>query len=136
MKKTLEEMRKEAIKRMKLLKVPQNALEIFQEGKIPVTCFNAELNSEMSSIQKKVMEKFMEQNSQQALLPFYICESWHGCDMISILYVDSDSETWRLERSEAKEGVHSIFAYAVQEGIGEFGDGFFSIEGGVLWRVS
>lgn len=138
---TQTEMRAEAVKRMTLLHAPKKAIEAFNAGKIPVTVFSAETQFELDPIHEKVLESFYAHiKDKDSVIPFYITESWHGCDMVSILYVGNNKSDWGLEEKDAKNGISSIFAYSISGkfgvGEGEFGSGFFSIEDGVLWRVS
>ncbi len=137
MKTTIEDMRSEAVKRMKLLKVPQTAIDVFSSGKIPVTVFSAELQSVLDPIHKKVLKCFYEEfEEKDSVIPYYITESWHYTDIVSILYVDANKENWIIENEDiAKNGIASIYSYCISEDFGELGSGIFSIEDGVLWRV-
>ena len=131
---TIDEMKEEAMKRLELLQVKKYILDEYPKAfeEIPVTYFNAEVG-EMRDIHRKVMKKFRENISDG--LPFYITESWHAWDVISVLYVSPDKKRWDLERDLIQEGYHSIFTYILQTGDVEIGDGVFSIEDGILWRV-
>ncbi|MBO5896609.1 MAG: hypothetical protein J6Q83_04855 [Clostridia bacterium] len=132
----LGEMREEARRRLEVLNVPSKAIEIFEKGNIPVTVFSSEIESELSSLHKKVLDRFNKDITGEKL-PFYITESWHGCDIISVLYIGEYMDEWEFEREEAEEGYHLIYAYNVDNpDESEVGSGVFSIEDGVLWRVS
>jgi len=133
MKVTIEEMREEAVARMKLLKVPEEAIQMFLEGHIPVTTFSAEVKTKLEDVHQKVLGEYNKLYKNG--VAFYICESWHGCDVISVLYIAEDNELWKYEREDALNGIHSIYAHNLTDDFGEFGSGVFSIEGGVLWRV-
>lgn len=133
---TMEEMRAESVKRMTLLHAPKQAIDAFNAGKIPVTVFSAETQFELDPIHEKVLESFYAHvKDKDSVVPFYITESWHGCDIVSVLYVKNNKSDWEFDEEDAKNGLSSIYAYNISENSGEFGSGFFSIEDGLLWRV-
>ena len=131
---TKEEMKDEIILRMQLLNVSKKEIDMFENGYIPITTFNGETQNELESIHKKTLKLFEEKNVY-GLTAFYITESWHFADMISILYVSPEKDDWEWERKEATKGIHSIFAYNVDADYYEFGSGIFTIEDDVLWRA-
>lgn len=134
--KMLKEMREEAKIRLEKLGVPEEAKKIFEKGGIPVTLFSANHGIGLTPLHKKVLEEF-EKNVPGPKLPFYITESWHGSDIVSVLYIGKYKEEWEYEREDAKKGYHLIYAYNVNNpDESEIGSGVFSIEDGVLWRVS
>ena len=134
-KELLKQMREEARKRLDILKAPEEAKQIFENGNIPITVFSGSIEKELTPLHKKVLEKFNEEVSGENI-PFYITESWHGCDIVSVLFVTDLSEEWEFEREEAEDGYHLIYSYNVDNPeTSEIGSGFFSIEDGLLWRV-
>lgn len=132
---TTEEMKQEAVSRLQLMNVPEEHIQIFKAGKIPITYFNGKVGCELQDIHRQALAE-LERIDKHAL-PFYITESWHGVGIVSVLYVDEEKENWKAEEEEAKaEGYHSIFAYcADQKELSEIGSGIFSIEDQVLWRI-
>lgn len=136
MKATEIEMKQEALLRMKLLQIPEEHVQIFTEGKIPVTLFTAEVSDELEPIHQKALKKFIHSECGTGL-PFYITESWHGTDIVSILFVSDNKTEWMNEREQAQElDEHKVYAYCIcDEDCSEVGVAEFSIEDNVLWRV-
>lgn len=136
MKATEIEMKQEVLLRMKLLQIPEEHVQIFSEGKIPVTLFTAEVSDELEPIHQKALKKFIDSEYGTGV-PFYITESWHGTDIVSILFVSENKEEWMSEREQAKElNRHKVYAYCICDaGYSEVGVAEFSIEDNVLWRV-
>ncbi len=132
---SIDEMREEALLRLELLKLPEKLLkQLRSEFKLKVTYFSGEVG-DVEKIHEKAL-CMLRERVRGEVFPFYITESWHGMDIISVLYVRDDKERWDEERYLAREGCHSIFGYNLNcVEVSEFGDGFFSIEDGVLWRV-
>lgn len=132
---TVREMRDEALLRLKLLRLPENLLqEINNPFNLKVTYFSGEMG-DIEEIHKKALLMFREKLGRKAF-PFYITESLHGMDVISILYVRNRKNGWEQEREMAEMGYYAIFGYNPEcEELSELGDGAFSIEGGLLWRV-
>ena len=136
MKATEREMNEETLLRMKLLQIPEMHIQFFAERKIPVTLFSAEVCNDLESIHQRALEKFVYSECG-AGVPFYITESWHGTDIVSILFVSENKEEWMSERKQAKElNRHKVYAYCIcDEEYSEVGTAEFSIEDSVLWRV-
>lgn len=134
----MQEMIREALKRMELLGVSEEHQEIFKAGKIPVTLFSGEVTDSLDDIHLKALEAF-KQASNNVFLPFYITESWHGMNIISVLYVSPHKEEWKEARQDAREFIHQVYAYNLaDESYSEFGGAGFSIEEleeSVLWRA-
>ena len=132
---TVDEMEGEAILRLELLHAPKELLEQLRENfKIKVTLFSGEL-SDVEEIHQKALNMFQRAVGRKQF-PFYITESWHGMDVISVLYIRAEKDDWENERTMAKMGYHAIFGYNPGcEELSELGDGCFDIEDGLLWRV-
>lgn len=131
---TKEEMKEEILLRMKLLNVSKKEIDMFKNHNIPVTTFNGETQCNLDEIHIKVLKLFTEKNVY-GLIPFYMTESWHFADMISVLYLGPEKDDWEWERKYAEQGIHSIFAYNINADYYEFGSGIFTIEDNVLWRA-
>lgn len=136
MKTTEFEMNEEALLRMRLLQIPEMHIQFFVEGKIPVTLFSAEVSNDLELIHQRALDIFIHSECGVGL-PFYITESWHGTDIVSILFVSENKEEWISEREQAKElNRHKVYAYCIcDEKYSEVGMAEFSIENSVLWRV-
>lgn len=132
---SLDEMREEALFRLGLLELPEKLLrELRSEFRLKVTYFSGEVG-DVEKIHEKALNMLRDIRGEE-VFPFYITESWHGTDLVSVLYVEEDKDGWDEERYIAREGHHRAFGYnpSCAERSG-FGDGVFSIEDGVLWRV-
>ena len=132
---TIEEMKEEALLRLKLLRLPKKQLQQLSNNfTLKVTYFSGDVG-DIEEIHKKALRIFRDILGGKAF-PFYITESWHGMDIISILYVGADKGAWEHERKIAEMGYHAIFGYNLEcTDLSELGDGVFSIEDGLLWRV-
>lgn len=131
----IHEMEEEAILRLELLHAPIELLERLREDfKIKVTLFTVELG-DVEEIHQKALNMFRKAVEGKQF-PFYITESWHGVDVISVLYIGDEKDDWEHERTMARMGYHAIFGYNPGcEELSKLGDGCFDIEDGLLWRV-
>lgn len=110
---TIEEMREEALLRLKLLRLPKKLLQQLSNNfTLKVTYFSGDVGG-IEEIHKKALRMFRETYDHRAF-PFYITESWHGMDVISILYVGADKDAWEHERKMAEMGYHAIFGYNLE----------------------
>lgn len=132
---TAEEMKEEALLRLKLLHLPKELLQqLGSEFSLKVTYFSGEVG-EVREIHKRVLCRFRKILGIN-VFPFYITESWHGMDVISILYVGDEKDDWEHEQKMAERGYHTIFGYNLEcAELSELGDGVFHVEDGLLWRV-
>ena len=132
---THDEIKKEVLKRVKLLQIPRRQIKKIKENYIPITTFNVETQYVLESIHVEVLNLF-NKNNKDGKIPYYITESYHhGSDVISILYVDANKENWSLECEKAINGEHNVFSYIVDKDTYEFCNAYFTIEDDVLWRV-
>ena len=102
-----EERFKEAIERMKLLKLDTPCIEAFCAGKVwESEGFGAlyEVNDE----EQKIIDKF-EANNEGCLVYHMIHNKFEFGECYSILYVSSDKEEWEQDKQDIKEGY--VFAY-------------------------
>ena len=128
----------EVLKRLKLLRVDENLIvEIASSHTIPVTCISGMID-ELDTIHKKALNHFHERKSSEGCTPFYVIESFlYGYQLISILLLDNDDETWEYDHEMiAEEGTHFAYVYNVGEpALSEFGYVVLSIEDDVLYRI-
>lgn len=133
----LRDMEKEALIRLKCLGVSEDVINIFKNGEIPITNSSGEVETELSLVHKKALEKF-EKKVIGPKLPFYITESYqNNIKNVSVLFIGKYIEEWIYERKDARNGNHLIYVYNVDNPEGsEIGSGVFSLENGILCRIS
>ena len=102
-----EERFKEAIERMKLLKLDKQCIEAFTKGKVwESEGFGAlyELNEK----EQMIVDKF-EAHHKDCLVYHMIHNVYEFGECYSILYVSSDKEEWEDDKANIKAGY--VFAY-------------------------
>lgn len=97
-----EAMKAEAIKRMKMLKLHENAIKEFEEeSKLNLSEFGGILYW-LNEEQKEFVSKVEEDKN---ILVYHIIHSHTEFgELLSMLYVTSDQEEWEFDREYLKEG--------------------------------
>ena len=102
-----EERFKEAIERMKLLKLDKDCIEAFTKGKVwESEGFGAlyQLRDE----EQMIVDKF-EAHHKDCLVYHMIHNKFEFGECYSILYVSPDTDEWQRDKDDIKEGY--VFAY-------------------------
>ena len=102
-----EERFKEAIERMKLLKLDKECIEAFTKGKVwESEGFGAlyQLRDE----EQMIVDKF-EAHHKDCLVYHMIHNKYEFGECYSILYVSPDTDEWQRDKDDIKEGY--VFAY-------------------------
>ena len=130
-----EEMKKEALKRMRMLHImPQTIKEFEKEGKINKSTYGGILYW-LDEEEKKIVKEFEEKHN--CLVYHAIKCSYRMCDgeimeCFDMLYVSEDKEEWELDKSDIKNDGY-MYVYSISNFCdGEFGGiGIKPLNGGV-----
>ena len=131
---TKEERFKEAIERMKLLKLDTPCIEAFAKGKVwESEGFGAlyEINDE----EQKIVDKF-EKEHEGCLVYHMIHNKFEFGECYSMLYVSSDIDEWQQDKEDISEGY--VFAYVYNkddEWCSDFGSIAIKSQFGGLVRI-
>ena len=122
-----EEMKKEAITRMKLLKLHPNIIKEFSNKGI----LNLSLNAALHYLNEEELARVQEFEQEYGGLVYHVIQNRQ---MLSFLYVSKHQEEWEFDRSDLKEGCPIAYvANLTDESCSEFGSiGIKSCGGGVL----
>ena len=102
-----EERFKEAIERMKLLKLDKQCIEAFAKGKVWESEGFGALY-EVNDKEQQIIDKF-EANHENCLVYHMIHNKFEFGECYSILYVSPDKDEWQRDKDDIKEGY--VFAY-------------------------
>lgn len=127
----MEMMKAEAIRRMKLLKLHQNAIKEFEtEGKLNLS--RGGFLYWLDDVQKKMITDFEEKTN---------CVAYHCIEsntsfgkLLSVLYVSSHPEEWEDDIEDMREGYQMAYVFNLDDDIcSEFGSiGIGSRFGGLI----
>ena len=110
-----EEMKKEAINRMKMLKLHPNIIKEFSNEGI----LNLSLNAALYYLNDKQLARVQEFEQQYHTLVYHVIQNGQ---MLSFLYVSQHTEEWEYDRSDLKEGYPFVYvANLTDEICSEFG---------------
>ena len=110
-----EEMKKEAINRMKMLKLHLNIIKEFSNEGI----LNLSLNAALYYLNDKQLARVQEFEQQYHTLVYHVIQNGQ---MLSFLYVSQHTEEWEYDRSDLKEGYPFVYvANLTDEICSEFG---------------
>ena len=102
-----EERFKEAIERMKLLKLYDSCIEAFVKGKVwESECYGALY--EVNQKEQELIDNF-EKNHPNCLVYHMIHNIFEFGECYSMLYVSPDTDEWQRDKEDIKEGY--VFAY-------------------------
>ena len=110
-----EEMKKEAINRMKMLKLHPNIIKEFSNKGI----LNLSLNAALYYLNDEQLARVQEFEQQYHALVYHVIQNGQ---MLSFLYVSQHTEEWEYDRSDLKEGYPFVYvANLTDEICSEFG---------------
>lgn len=122
-----EEMKKEALNRMKMLKLHPNIIKEFSNKGI----LNLSLNAALYYLSEEQLARVQEFEKEYGGLVYHVIQNRY---MLSFLYVSKHKEEWEYDRNDLKEGYP--IAYVVNlsdESCSEFGSiGIRPCVGGVI----
>lgn len=122
-----EEMKKEALNRMKMLKLHPNIIKEFSNKGI----LNLSLNAALYYLSEEQLARVQEFEKEYGGLVYHVIQNRY---MLSFLYVSKHKEEWEYDRNDLKEGYP--IAYVVNlsdESCSEFGSiGIRPCVGGLL----
>lgn len=102
-----EERFKEAIERMKLLKLDKQCIEAFKKGKVWESEGFGALY-EVKDEEQMIIDKF-EAHHKDCLVYHMIHNVYEFGECYSILYVSHDTDEWQRDKEDIKDGY--VFAY-------------------------
>lgn len=126
-----EEMKKEAINRMKMLKLHSNIIKEFSNEGI----LNLSLNAALYYLNDKQLAKVQEFEQQYHALVYHVIHNYTQFgELLSFLYVSQHTEEWECDRHDLKEGYPIVYvANLTDEICSEFGHiGIQPCVGGVI----
>jgi hypothetical protein len=130
---TEEMKKKEAVKRMKMLKMLDQPIKEFEEeGKLNKSEYGIGILYWLNEEEEKAVKEFEDQN--EAVVYHVILDNTVFGQMYSFLYVSNYEEEWSQDRQDIKEG--QALAYVKSDICGEFGSiGVIPMTGGVkrIW---
>ena len=122
-----EEMKKEAINRMKTLKLHPNIIREFSnENKL-----NLSLNGALCHLNDEQLARVQEFEQKYDVLVYHVIQNGQ---MLSFLYVSKYQEEWEHDRNDLEEGYPFVYvANLTDESCSEFGSiGIRPCVGGVI----
>ena len=122
-----EEMKKEAINRMKMLKLHPNIIKEFSNESI----LNLSQNAALYYLNEKQLARVHQFEQEYGGLVYHVIQNGQ---MLSFLYVSKYQEEWELDRNDLKEGCPIAYvANLTNELCSEFGSiGIQPCVGGVI----
>lgn len=102
----------EAVKRLHMLGLGEEAIELFEEGVITTSDFFS--IAPMDDVAKKAVRSC----SGKGCHPYHVIQTGF---LYNVLYVCSDPDEWEMEREDLKEGYPIAFVLNAKDNIGEFG---------------
>lgn len=120
-------MKKEAINRMKMLKLHPTIIKEFSNNGI----LNLSLNAALYYLNEEQLARVQEFEKEYGGLVYHVIQN---CQMLSFLYVSKHQEEWELDRYDLEEGYPIVYvANLTDESCSEFGSiGIQPCVGGVL----
>jgi len=114
-----EEMKKEAINRMKMLKLHPNIIKEFSNEGI----LNLSLNAALYYLNDKQLARVQEFEQQYHTLVYHVIHNYTQFgELLSFLYVSQHIEEWEYDRRDLKEGYPFVYvANLTDEICSEFG---------------
>lgn len=113
------EMRKEALERLKMLEVPQSVTTQFSEKNIP--CLSEGIGI-IRPLNEKELDMVKEIREEKNLLVYHVVKdiSWLGT-MLSFFYVGEYKSDWDEDRNLLKEGYPIVLVKNITDDCEEFG---------------
>ncbi len=114
-----EEMKKEAINRMKMLKLHPNIIKEFSNEGI----LNLSLNAALYYLNDEQLARVQEFEQQYHVLVYHVIHNYTQFgELLSFLYVSQHTEEWEYDRRDLKEGYPFVYvANLTDEICSEFG---------------
>lgn len=114
-----EEMKKEAINRMKMLKLHPNIIKEFSNEGI----LNLSLNAALYYLNDEQLARVQEFEQQYHVLVYHVIHNYTQFgELLSFLYVSQHTEEWEYDRRDLKEGYPFVYvANLTDETCSEFG---------------
>lgn len=126
-----EEMKKEAINRMKMLKLHPTIIKEFSNKGI----LNFSLNAALYYLNDKQLARVQEFEHQYHTLVYHVIHNYTQFgELLSFLYVSQHTEEWEHDRNDLEEGYPFVYvANLTDESCSEFGSiGIRPCVGGVI----
>lgn len=122
-----EKMKKEAINRMKMLKLHPNIIKEFSNKNI----LNLSLNTALHHLNQEQLARVQEFEQKYDVLVYHVIQNGQ---MLSFLYVSKYQEEWEHDRNDLEEGYPFVYvANLTDESCSEFGSiGIRPCVGGVI----
>lgn len=122
-----EKMKKEAINRMKMLKLHPNIIKEFSNKNI----LNLSLNTALHHLNQEQLARVQEFEQKYDVLVYHVIQNGQ---MLSFLYVSKYQEEWEHDRNDLEEGHPFVYvANLTDESCSEFGSiGIRPCVGGVI----
>lgn len=122
-----EKMKKEAINRMKMLKLHPNIIKEFSNKNI----LNLSLNTALHHLNQEQLARVQEFEQKYDVLVYHVIQNGQ---MLSFLYVSKYQEEWEHDRNDLEEGYPFVYvANLTDESCSEFGSiGIQTYKGGVI----
>ena len=108
MERTIEEVRVEALRRMKKLKIHKNVLEEFVNGTLNES-ENGGCLYWLNENEKKIVEQFEEDH--KAVVYHVIHQLTNIGELYSLLYVSHDDEEWEASNKDLDNGEALVYVY-------------------------
>lgn len=125
MKRTVEKAKKEAIERMKILKLSRNAITDFKDDDRLYKSENLGFLYWLYAEEEEMVKEFEKEH--ECVVYHVIVSRTNIGTMYSLLYVSLDDEEWAEDRADLQNG--QVLAYAVNKDALEFsGIGYIGIK--------
>ena len=115
----IEEVRKEAIKRMKLLELKNEVIQEFKDNNI-LYVSNLGGDLAITDIEQKQLIRELEEN-KNILIYHLIHQTTQNRDVIYCLFIDSNKENWKADKEDLKNQFALTICYTKIKSINEIG---------------
>ncbi len=126
-----EEMKKEAIRRMKILKLSSTVIKEFSNKGI----LNLSRNAELYHINNEQLARVQKFEKEYNALVYHVIHSHtHFGELLTFLFISKYQEEWEYDRDDLKEGYPIAYvANLTDESCSEFGSiGIYPCVGGII----
>lgn len=134
MKRTIEEMKAEAIERMKELKLTLACINAFKNHDEVWMSEGPYGSTYETRNETELLEKLKEFNDEEHLAYHVIHTPFEFGECYSIFYVYADDEEWKYDREDLKDGIQLVYVWNKDdEWCSEYGSiGFRRVFGGLV----
>ena len=115
----IEEVRKEAIKRMKLLELKDEVIHEFKDNNI-LYVSNLGGNLAITDIEQKQLIRELEED-KNILIYHLIHQTTQNRDVIYCLFIDTNKENWEADKEDLKNQFALTICYTKIKSINEIG---------------